>query len=108
MVSIFGGKLVLSNACLANLPNYLMAVYLLQDRVHEQFDKVRSRFSWEGPRDEHKYHTVWWASLCRPKDVGGLGIINTIIMNIALMLKWVWRLLSGDDSLWANLMRAKY
>jgi hypothetical protein len=29
-------------------------------------------------------------------------------MNIALMLKWVWKLYQGDDTIWARLIRAKY
>jgi hypothetical protein len=37
-----------------------------------------------------------------------LGILNTKIMNIALMLKWVWKLYQNDEGLWADLIRAKY
>jgi hypothetical protein len=29
-------------------------------------------------------------------------------MNIALLLKWVWRIYQGEDTIWANLIRAKY
>jgi hypothetical protein len=35
---------------------------------------------------------VDWATICKPKEQGGLGILNTKLMNIALMLKWVWKL----------------
>jgi hypothetical protein len=36
--------------------------------------------------------------------------MNTKAMNLALMLKWIWRILSGDneDLLWLRLLRAKY
>jgi hypothetical protein len=37
----------------------------------------------------------------------GLGITNTKIMNVALMVKWIWRL-SLDSSLWHQIIRAKY
>jgi hypothetical protein len=29
-------------------------------------------------------------------------------MNIALLLKWVWKLFQGDNALWAQIVRAKY
>ncbi|KAE8767429.1 Heparanase-like protein 2 [Hordeum vulgare] len=29
-------------------------------------------------------------------------------MNIALMLRWVWRILKGDRGLWLQLIEAKY
>jgi hypothetical protein len=51
---------------------------------------------------------VDWATVCKPKELGGLGILNTKLMNIALMLKWVWKLYQNDEGLWADLIRAKY
>jgi hypothetical protein len=32
------------------------------------------------------------ATICKPKEFGCLGILNTKFMNIALILKWVWKL----------------
>jgi uncharacterized protein YqgQ len=51
---------------------------------------------------------VDWASVCKPKAFGGLGILNTRLMNIALMLKWIWKIYQGDMGLWADLINAKY
>jgi hypothetical protein len=41
---------------------------------------------------------------------GGLGVLNTKMMNIALLTKWIWRLLSSQDEnlLWVRLIKAKY
>jgi hypothetical protein len=52
---------------------------------------------------------VKWENVCLPKEFGGLGIINTRILNEALILKWAWRLhkLEGDD-LCCQLLKAKY
>jgi hypothetical protein len=36
------------------------------------------------------------------------GILNTKHMNIALVLKWVWKLYHDGEGLWAYLLRAKY
>jgi hypothetical protein len=48
----------------------------------------------EGSWKEVKYHMTKWHDVCRPKDLGGLGIINTWVLNECLMTKWIWKLYS--------------
>jgi hypothetical protein len=83
-------------------------MYLLHDGTHKAMDKPRSRFFWEGVGDKRKYHMVDWATVCKPKALGGLGVMNTKSMNIALMVKWIWKMYQGAEGLWADLIRAKY
>jgi hypothetical protein len=60
-------------------------------RGEELLDLGReSGFSWQ-------YHLVNWPTVCRPKEVGGLGLLNTKKMNQALLLKWIWRLYQEED-----------
>lgn len=42
------------------------------------------------------------------KELGGLGIKNIELMNIALICKLVWRFLENDDVMWVQLLSAKY
>jgi hypothetical protein len=79
-----------------------MSLFLLADGTHAGFDKHRSRFFWEGVGNKRKQHWVNWAEVCQPKDQGGLGITNTKIMNIALMVTWVWCLFTEnpENTLW--------
>jgi hypothetical protein len=102
------GRLELTNSCLSSLPMFAMGLYLLHDTTHAAMDRHRSRFFWEGVGPKRKYHMVDWASVCKPREVGGLGIINTKFMNIALMLKWIWKIYQNEEGLWAVLLRAKY
>jgi hypothetical protein len=87
-----------------------MGLFLLADGTHAGFDRHLARFFWEGIGDKRKFHWVNWPEVCRPKDQGGLGIINTRLLNIALMTKWIWRLFDPDEhtSLWYKLLQAKY
>ena len=103
-----GGRLILSNACLDALPTFAMGLFLLQDGVHAKFDSIRARFFWEGSGPIRKYHWINWPAVCRPKDCGGLGLTNTKNMNIALLLKWVWKLFHNPGSIWHKLVSAKY
>ena len=103
-----GGRLILSNACLEALPTFAMGLFLLQDGVHAKFDSIRARFFWEGSGPKRKHHWLNWPAVCRPKECGGLGLTNTKNMNIALLLKWVWRLYQDDESIWHKVVVAKY
>jgi hypothetical protein len=66
-----------------------MGFYLLPLGTHRDRDSVRARFLWRGVGEEFKYHMARWPALCRPKDLGELGIINTQILNECLMTESV-------------------
>jgi hypothetical protein len=87
---------------------FAMGLFLLQDGVHAKFDSHHARFFWEGAMTKCKYHLVNWPAMCRAKEAGGLGIINSKKMTIALTLKWILKLYQGDNSLWAQIITAKY
>lgn len=55
-----------------------------------------------------KYHMMKWEGLIRPKDYGGLGFMDTKIMNLCLLSKWVFRLEGGDSDMCQEILRRKY
>jgi hypothetical protein len=67
-------------------------------------DSIRAKFFWRGPRIEFKYHMVKWQVVCRPKDFGGLGIINNMLFNECLIDKWIWKIYKQKNSLWVRLL----
>lgn len=93
------GRLVLVNDCLTNIPMYTMGY---------KMDRVRSRFFWEKVDGKQRYHMVNWPTICSPKEKGGLGVINTRIMNWCLMAKWAWKILTGQGGLWLQIYCKKY
>jgi hypothetical protein len=40
--------------------------------------------------------------------VGGLGIVDTKLMNMCLMVKWFWKLHVHEEGLWVDIIRNKY
>jgi hypothetical protein len=94
-----GGRLILSNSCLSSLPIYDMSFYLLPKGTHKKMDSIRAKFFWRGASEEFKYHMVRWGAVCRPRDLGGLGIVNTRILNECLMVKWIWKWYHQQGSL---------
>jgi hypothetical protein len=43
----------------------------------------------------------------QPKDQGGLSILELNMMNIALLSKWIYKLLTSDG-MWQQLLSNKY
>jgi len=46
--------------------------------------------------------------VCKPKEEGGLGIIDIRKFNYALLAKWRWRLISEEKGRWKELLVSKY
>ena len=103
-----GGRLVLTNSCLSSLPMYTMGFYLLPKSVHLEMDQIRSNFFWQGAKEEFRYHMAKMDTICRPKNQGGLGMINTSTMNECLLVKWIWRIAKGSNETWFKILQAKY
>jgi hypothetical protein len=82
--------------------------HLLPKNIHQKMDAIRANFFWQGAEDKKKYHMARWEMLTRPKDQGGLGIIDTRMMNECLLVKWIWKISQGSEDLWYKPIKAKY
>ncbi|GKC39686.1 hypothetical protein Tco_1052070, partial [Tanacetum coccineum] len=49
-----------------------------------------------------------WDNVLASKLNGGLGVSSFFALNRALLLKWVWRFISSDGSLWCKVIQAIY
>lgn len=49
-----------------------------------------------------------WERVPRPEDQGGLGVINSKIMNKCLLIKWIWKTMRGSEDASFKLLEAKY
>jgi exonuclease III len=103
----YGGRLVLLNSVLSSLPMFMMSFFEIPRGVLKNLDYFRSRFFWQGSTDRHKYRLARWDILCRPKDQGGLGILDLQLQNKCLLAKWLINLLNTDGT-WQTLLRNKY
>ncbi|MCI14824.1 putative non-LTR retroelement reverse transcriptase, partial [Trifolium medium] len=51
---------------------------------------------------------VKWEEVCKPKKEGGLGVRDLRLVNLSLLAKWRWKLLSHDYAGWKEILTAKY
>ena len=81
-------SLQLVNSVLSSLPTYYMCSIKLPVIVIEVIDKHRKNYLWRGSDFRNKgYNLAAWNLVMKPKDKGGLGIINLCLQNDALLIK---------------------
>ncbi|WVZ95150.1 hypothetical protein U9M48_040950 [Paspalum notatum var. saurae] len=86
---------------------YMMSFFSMPKGVLKKLDYFRSRFFWQGDENKKKYRLAKWTILCQSKDQGGLGILDLNTKNVALLSKWLYRLITSDG-LWQQILRNKY
>ncbi|GKC78519.1 hypothetical protein Tco_1129293 [Tanacetum coccineum] len=69
-------------------------------------EAIRRNFFNGTQDDERKITWVKWTKVLASKKQGGLGVSSFYALNRALLVKWVWRFLSRDYSLWARIIHA--
>ena len=77
-------RTILINSSLSSLLLFLMSLYSLHETLHHEIAKVQSHFYWAGDNNKQKYHMVSWPDICKPREQGGLGIMCSKCMNLAL------------------------
>ncbi|XP_058784820.1 uncharacterized protein LOC131659680 [Vicia villosa] len=87
------GRVVLINAVFNAIPIYF---YL----------STKLRLSGGDPKK--MIHWVCWDTVCKSREEGGLGVKNVQIMNVALISKWKWRILTENDAVWCGILKARY
>jgi hypothetical protein len=76
--------------------------------VVDVVDRARRHCLWRR-KDKEKIHSLAaWSMICKPKNKGGLGIINLRIQNVALLLKYLHKFYNNDDTPWVQLVRDAY
>ncbi|KAK5786023.1 hypothetical protein PVK06_040648 [Gossypium arboreum] len=104
----FEGKEVFIKAALQSIPTYAMLIFLAPKGVIDDIQAMLSRTWWSG-KDKGRFWTmIPCKTLCKPKGMGGLGIRDVKLFNLALLGRQVWRLLNNTDSLCFKVLSSKY
>ncbi|RVW20582.1 hypothetical protein CK203_109704 [Vitis vinifera] len=70
--------------------------------------KAPSMWDGGGGSLERKVHLIKWEVVCAQKEKGGLGIRKIVLLNKALLGKWIWRFAFEKDNLWKKVILVKY
>jgi hypothetical protein len=85
----------------------MMSFFEIPKGVRKKLDYFRSRFFWQSDEHKRKYLLAKWDILFQPKEQEGLGIHNLELKNIALLSKWLFRLLTMEGT-WQQIIKNKY
>jgi len=98
------GKSTLIKIVVSTLPSYAMSSFLFPDDLCKKLDRAFKNFLWGFPKDKTRNLSLKsWNSMCLPKDQGGLGFRLIKDVNLSLISKLGWKLLSNHNSLWVSL-----
>ncbi|KAJ0628056.1 putative RNA-directed DNA polymerase [Helianthus annuus] len=102
----FAGRVILIKSVLGSLPNYYLSLYKCPKTVLKTLEGIRRKFLWGGSNMMNKIRWVRWERIVASKDFGGLGIGSIKDLNLALLLKWWWRLKMEPNQIWASVVKA--
>jgi hypothetical protein len=83
----------LVKSVLTSLVTYHATVFPLPKWLIKKIDKLRRNFFWKGEEFEGNkggLYRVKWDIVCRPKELGGLGIHDLNRFGSALHQRWYW------------------
>jgi len=77
--------------------------------VIDNIDRVRKQCLWRGNDAMKKRgNLAAWSLVQKPKDKGGLGVLNLRLQNDSLLLKQLNKFYSKKDIPWVQLIWHKY
>jgi len=85
------GRCVLVKTTLSAIPMHTALAITISPWVIQCIDKLRRAFLWAGTDTVSGGKcSVAWPKVCRPPDLGGLGLIDLEIFGYALRMRWLW------------------
>ncbi|XP_019185979.1 PREDICTED: uncharacterized protein LOC109180725 [Ipomoea nil] len=94
-----GREVLLKNVVQA-IPSYAMMVFLLPVGLCKEMETLMNEYWWTGSVGKGKV-IRWrsWGGLCAPKTTGGMGFRTLDEMNLTLLGKQAWHLITRPSSL---------
>ena len=90
------------------IPLFVMQTNLVPKGVCNKAKSFMRRFMWGGALLKKSTSLVKWEKIIKPVESGGLGLKYLHHMNLALMAKLGWRVLHGQNDLWACVLINRY
>lgn len=92
------GWTALARATLSAIPVHVAIAIGISPWAIEQIDKLRRAFIWCGEQTVGGGKCkVAWEIVCRPRDLGGLGIVDLRRACLALRARWQWKLRTDQN-----------
>ena len=90
------------------IPSYAMLSFLLPKALSKFTDKNQRAFWWGQKSQEKEIQWVRWETIRKPKKAGGMGFRDLHVVNLVLLAKQRWRVMTNPMSLCAKILKSIY
>jgi hypothetical protein len=98
------GRTVLVKSVLTSVVIYFITALEVPLEVLLKIDNIRRAFLWVAcEKVSEGKCKVNWELVCKPKEYGGLGILNLKKFASALRLTWLWNEWVNESKPWVGL-----
>jgi hypothetical protein len=98
------GRKILVQYVLTGMMIYLAMALDLPSWAHKVIDKLRRGFYWRGRKEAKGGHCqVAWGVVCRPMELGGLGISSLKELGWVRRMRWLWLQKTESNRPWSTL-----
>nr|GEZ74972.1 RNA-directed DNA polymerase, eukaryota [Tanacetum cinerariifolium] len=102
------GRLTILKSVFGASPLYNMFIFKVPKGILKSMEAIHSNFFNGIDSTVKKITWTAWDKILASKINGGLGVSSFHALNRVLLLKWVWRFISQDGSLWFRVIQALY
>lgn len=91
------GRTTLIKTTLSSILIHVMQMVKLPKQTLNAIDKINRDFLWGSSSIKRKIHHVKWNEVCKPLNLGGLGIPRAEHRNFSLIMNLAWRYQKSKD-----------
>ena len=99
------GRVVIANQVLLSSMWYITSCWIFVKSSITQIQRLIRNFLWSGSEDGHVRSKVAWATLIKPRELGGLGLIDPESQSKALLVKLMIRGHLPGNARWKELLK---
>nr|KYP51130.1 Transposon TX1 uncharacterized [Cajanus cajan] len=102
------GKLCLVKSTISSIPVYSMQTLWLPQAVCNRIDQACRRMLWAKSDSTRFWSPVSWDVVTQPMTFGGLGVREARRVNLSLLGKLIWDLLTAPQKPWVHILSSIY
>lgn len=102
------GREILFKIVAQEIPTYSMGLFKLPKGLCDNINSILAKYWWGQSKNEKKIHWIRWIKLCEPKTKGGVGFMDIMALNLAILAKQAWLLIHHQHSLMYRVYKAWY